>query len=157
MTDVGQLVSWIISGAALVFSVYAFARQHHLQRRLAAIEEGRREEEIARRQRAEVTARFETRVNSAGRTTWHFVIHNLGPAVARNTTFEIGPVPGAEGRRVVDVPTEGHPFPLATLDPDQPYHFPIQPMLDDASEANVTLRWEDGSGPRERVLILNVT
>jgi hypothetical protein len=57
----------------------------------------------------------------------------------------------------VDVPTEGNPFPLTTLDPDQPYHFPIQPMLDDASTANVTLRWEDGSGPREKVLILNVT
>lgn len=61
-----------------------------MQGRLTAIEEARRNEELASRESASVSARFKQEPNSSGSGTNHWlVLSNGGPAVARNASVEV--------------------------------------------------------------------
>ena len=63
-----DVLALIVAGLALAFSVYSFFREDRLNRRLAAIEEARREHEVSSQLRADVTAEFNRFVNSGGHT-----------------------------------------------------------------------------------------
>ena len=149
--DVGNIITWTISLAALTLAVVSFTRQHGLQKRLAAIEEARREEELGSRLRAEVTAGFESRPTSSG-AGWFFVVRNLGPATARGVGFDLTATEG-------DVPglmTQGHAIPIPSLDADQEYAILAAIVLGTAPAVNVRMTWEDETGPREKRLTLPV-
>jgi hypothetical protein len=150
-----DIIALVVSAAALGFSGFAFSRQYGIQRRLAVIEEARREEEVGSRLRADLTAAFEGRPTSTGIARF-LVLYNPGPAVAREVDFEIGAVdPSARGHPV-DVLREGHSFPIPGLQPGQSYSVLAAPDMGTASTARVTLRWNDDTGTREEVLTLNV-
>lgn len=54
-----ETLAVVIAGLALLLAGYSFLRQFAIQRRLAAIEEVRRNEEVASRLIADVTVRAE--------------------------------------------------------------------------------------------------
>lgn len=164
-----SVVSTLASVAAVLVAIY-FARrqvrlgreqadlvreQADLQRRLAAIEVDRREEELGARDLAELIAEFVPGATSTGSAKHDFVITNLGPAVAREIDFEISGVKPSDPVPV-DVLRTGHSFPIPMLHPGQTYSVLADPVRGTGSAARVILRWEDDTGDREMVLILNV-
>jgi hypothetical protein len=139
---------------ALAFTAYSFFPQHGLQQRLAAIEEGRGREEVASSLQAEVGARFES--YPSGTTPAHenyqLVLSNAGQARAEEVTVElVGPIEG----NAPDLVMRGHSFPIA-LDPGQEYTIADVVAMGAPPSVDVLLRWEDGTGSREKTLNLTL-
>jgi hypothetical protein len=112
--------------------------QTDIQARLAAIEEARRAEEVEARSLAQVTASFQPHGPDS-----RLVVHNQGPAIARDVEVEV-----EQGLRIPPV------FSLdalpADLQPGQQRTFqaPVAP-LGDAATMRVMVRWTDGAGDHE--------
>ena len=142
---------------ALGFTAYAFFRQHGLEQRLAAIEEDRGREEVASRLQANVGARFESFASSytaasGGARNYQLVLSNAGPARAESVTFElVGPIEG----NAPDLMMEDHSFPIA-LDPGQEYTIAAAVVVGTPPTVDVLLRWQDGTGTREKTLNLTL-
>jgi hypothetical protein len=166
--DAGDVLAAILAAIAILVSITALVlerrtqkkqhdtekEQQDIQRRLAAIEEERRAEEVDQRKRAEVTARFDKTVNSLGRLSDRFVVQNLGPAPSREISFEmLQPTPDAELPRIH---TEGHKLPIPYLDRGQEYPFVASVFGSVAPAVEVRLRWEDETGRREKTLVVPV-
>jgi hypothetical protein len=140
---------------ALGFTAYVFFRQHGLQQRLAAIEEGRGPEEVASSLQAEVGARFESypSVTTSAHENYQLVLSNAGQARAEEVTVElVGPIEG----NAPDLVMRGHSFPIA-LDPGQEYTIADVVAMGVPSSIDVLLRWEDGTGSREKTLNLTLS
>lgn len=104
-----EIASFILSLAAIGFSAYAFARQFQLQRKLAAIEQARRDEEVASRLVADVTASVRRHAREKLDADWWLVLVNRGPAVAEDVDLKI------EGGMPPELQGDDHSFPI-TLD-----------------------------------------
>ena len=112
---------WALAVAVLafVFSAFAFLKQFSLQRRVTDIEEARRQDEVTSRLVADVTAMIEheSRPGSAlADYTW-LVLHNRGPAIARDTDVDTE----GEGWHVMK---DAATLPV-TLDAGQRYRIPV--------------------------------
>jgi hypothetical protein len=139
---------------ALGFTAYSFLRQHGLQQRLAAIEEDRRREEVASSLQADVGARFESYLSSTtpANENYQLVLSNAGQARAESVTVElVGPIEG----NAPDLVMRGHSFPIA-LDPGQEYTIADVVAMGTPPSVEVLLRWEDGTGSREKTLNLTL-
>jgi hypothetical protein len=139
---------------ALAFTAYSFFRQYGLQQRLAAIEEDRRREEVASRSQADVGARFESYLSSTtpAHRNYQLVLSNAGQARADEVTVElVGPIEG----NAPDLMKSGHSFPIA-LDPGQEYAIAAAVVMGTPPSVDVLLRWEDGTGSREKTLNLTL-
>jgi hypothetical protein len=139
---------------ALAFTAYSFFRQHGIQQRLAAIEENRRREEVASSLQAEVGARFESHLSGTtpAHENYQLVLSNAGQARAENLTVElVGPIEG----NAPDLIKGGHSFPIA-LDPGQEYTIAAVAVTGTPPSVDVLLRWEDGTGSREKTLNLRL-
>jgi hypothetical protein len=144
----------IISGLALLASIIVGVRQLALQGRVTKIEEARRQEEVTSRSTAEVTARFESyrRTPTSQARAYRFVLENLGPARAKDVSFEIQTPANGEAP---SVQMEGHTFPIP-LDPKQEYKMGCIRPHGTASSVNVDLRWKDGTGAKVKTVTLAV-
>ncbi len=152
---------WIAT-AALVLSVFVALREWQsdrrqkrletahaeIQRRLAAIEEARHEEEVRARREARVVARFQRRPKD-GKLQPCLVFTNEGAAAARAISFDpafltAGRVIGQEALPL-DVLASGqeYVFPLAITDQHTPRSLPL------------TVTWTDDTGPREAKFTLS--
>jgi hypothetical protein len=137
---------------ALGFTAYSFFRQHRLQQRLAAIEEDRRREEVASSLQADIGARFESYLSGTtpAHKNYQLVLSNAGQATAEEVTVElVGPIEG----NAPDLMKSGHSFPIA-LDPGQEYAIAAAVVMGTPPSVDVLLRWEDGTGSREKTLNL---
>ena len=139
---------------ALAFTAYSFFQQHGLQQRLAAIEADRRREEVASSLQAEVGATFESYFSgtSLAHENYQLVLSNAGQARAEEVTVElVGPIEG----NAPDLMMKGHSFPIA-LDPGQEYTIADVVAKEAPPSVDVLLRWEDGTGSREKTLNLTL-
>jgi hypothetical protein len=139
---------------ALGFTAYSFFRQHGLQQRLAAIEEDRKREEVASRSQADVGARLESYLSSTtpANENYQLVLSNAGQARAESVTVElVGPIEG----NAPDLVMRGHSFPIA-LDLGQEYTIGALVVMGTPPSVDVLLRWEDGTGSREKTLNLTL-
>jgi len=139
---------------ALAFTAYSFFRQYGLQQRLAAIEEDRRREDVASSLQAEVGARFESYLSGTtpDHENYQLVLSNAGSARAEEVTVElVGPIEG----NAPDLMMKGHSFPIA-LDPGQEYTIAAVEVMGAPPSVDVLLRWEDGTGSREKTLNLTL-
>ena len=139
---------------ALGFTAFSFFRQYGLQQRLAAIEEDRRREDLASRSQADVRARFESYLSGTtpAPTNYQLVLSNAGQARAEELTVEL--VGSIEGN-ALDLMKSGHSFPIA-LDPGQEYTIADVVAMGAPPSVDVLLRWEDGTGSREKTLNLTL-
>ena len=139
---------------ALGFTAYSFFRQHGLQQRLGAIEEDRGREEVASSLQADVGARFESYLLDTipARENYQLVLNNTGQARAEEVTVElVGPIEG----NAPHLEMRGHSFPIA-LDPGQEYTIADVVAMGAPPSVDVLLRWEDGTGSREKTLNLTL-
>ena len=139
---------------ALAVTAYSFFRQHGLEQRLAAIEEDRRREEVAPRSQADVGARFESYLSSTtpAHRNYQLVLSNAGQARAEEVTVElVGPIEG----NAPDLMKSKHSFPIA-LDPGQEYAVAAAVVMGTPPSVDVLLRWEDGTGSREKTVNLTL-
>jgi hypothetical protein len=135
------VVSAITAAIALVALVVSFRvarRQTAIQERLTAIEEARRAEEVEARRLAQVTASFQPRGPDS-----QLVVHNQGPALARDVEVEVEEGPGVPP--VFSL--EGLPN---DLQPGQPMTFQVPVSMGEAAPLRVTVRWNDGAGAHEQ-------
>jgi hypothetical protein len=135
------VVNAITAAIALVALVVSFRiarRQTAIQERLTAIEETRRAEEVEARRLAQVTASFQPRGPDS-----QLVVHNQGPATARDVEVEVEEGPGVPP--VFSL--EGLPN---DLQPDQPMTFQVPVSMGEAAPLRVTVRWHDGAGGHEQ-------
>jgi hypothetical protein len=151
--DLASGLALAISALALLASSVAYVRQHRLQARMAAIEEARREEEVASRLKADVTAEFEseTREGSRSKNYW-LVLINRGPAVARDVDFTFIPPEKGEAPEPLD---HDHSFPLS-LDPEQRYRIICVVVMGTAASVQVKIDWKDDRGPQTKTLVLTI-
>jgi hypothetical protein len=139
---------------ALAFTGYSFFRQHGLQQRLDAIEQDRRPEGVASSLEAEVGARFESYPSGTtpAQENYQLVLSNAGQARAEKLTVElVAPIEG----NAPDLVMRGHSFPIA-LDPGQEYTIADVVAMGAPPSVDVLLRWEDGTGSREKTLNLRL-
>jgi hypothetical protein len=127
-----------IALVALVVSFRVARRQTAIQERLTAIEETRRAEEVEARRLAQVTASFQPRGPDS-----QLVVHNQGPATARDVEVVVEEGPGVPP--VFSL--EGLPN---DLQPDQPMTFQVPVSMGEAAPLRVTVRWNDGAGGHEQ-------
>jgi hypothetical protein len=146
--EVGSL---ILSGIAILVSIVLFIRQHSLQGQLTAIEEARRDEELAARLVADVTARIDTEPAHTGVRRKDFLtLVNRGPALARQVDVEILET---EGGKAPDLMKEGMVFPVQ-LDSGQTYPIHCSFYYGGSPSLPILLRWVDGRGPQTKPLTL---
>jgi hypothetical protein len=114
-----------------------------LQERVAALEEARRAEALEAGRRARVTARFDRSFRVP-----HLV--NDGPAPAREVTVELRPIGGGRppALDLGGLPVDLRPGQQLFLDAEQP-------SPDGAAAMTATVRWTDGSGPRDETFVLS--
>jgi hypothetical protein len=114
-----------------------------LQERVAALEEARRAEALEAGRRARVTARFDRSFR-----VLHLV--NDGPAPAREVTVELRPIGGGRppALDLGGLPVDLRPGQQLFLDAEQP-------SPDGAAAMTATVRWTDGSGPRDETFVLS--
>jgi hypothetical protein len=146
-----EVAALIIAVVSLAVSFYFASRQAGLQRRMAEIEEARRQDEIRATQRADITAAFEKGVDSRGRTTWRFVLTNIGAAAAREVKLEVAAVE----RLAPDIAFERFQFPIPRLDPTQKYPFPAAMSSGVAPAVQVDLWWNDDKGNKHKTLMVS--
>jgi hypothetical protein len=132
-----------VSIAVAVNQARIAREQTAIQKRLAAIEEARRAEEVAARSQARVTA-------SVFRGSY-LTLRNEGSAIARKVQAEItsldgDPVPTFDGIEALPV----------DLQPAQPIHFEILQTMGDAYMVRVIVRWTDESGGHEEPYTLRL-
>jgi hypothetical protein len=111
--------------------------QTAIQARLAAIEEARRAEEVEARSLAQVTASFQPHGPDS-----RLVVHNQGPAIARDVEVEVEQGPGVPPVFSLDA------LP-ADLQPGQPMMFQVPVSMEEVAPMRVTVRWSDGAGEHE--------
>lgn len=130
------IVGLLSLGVAVVVAV----RQDGLQRRLLAIEEGRRTEEMEHGQRAELTAALERRPQPT------LVIRNQGPATARDVKLDQSALVAQGVLRVLGAEA----LPLAALSAGEECALGL--VLHDGTELLISfsLQWRDETGDRER-------
>lgn len=148
-------VSLIISALALAVSIYVGRRQVRLQQQVTKIETARREEEVASRLVADVSARFESYIASLATQAkaYNFVLLNQGPARAHEASFEIL----APAKGLAPTPREeGHHLPV-TLDRGQKYVIACTVPQGTAPSVEVVLRWTDGRGSQKKTLTLTIS
>jgi hypothetical protein len=131
-----------------------------LQAKLTAIEEERREEERERRQqedeagrRAQLDARVEPR-DSNFPEAWELTVINDGPAPAQHVTFSLESIDGGDAPWIppqAKLIAEGS-LPVRSLPAGHERRYDI--TLKNYSGILVTVRWKDGTGPREQVFEL---
>jgi hypothetical protein len=132
----------VIALAALVVSIVVAKRQTAIQERVAAIEEARRAEEVEAQTRARVTASLVHQQRDARHQQTRLVLHNEGPALARNVEAEL-----EEGPRIPSViGLEALPV---DLQPSQAIPFLVPLAMGDATMFRVTVRWTDEAGGHE--------
>jgi len=114
-----------------------------LQARVAALEEARRAEALEAGRRARVTARFDRSFR-----VLHLV--NDGPAPAREVTVELRPIGGGRppALDLGGLPVDLRPGQQLFLDAEQP-------SPDGVAAMTATVRWTDGSGPRDETFVLS--
>lgn len=151
----------IIAGLALAVSLVVGARewrsdrrrrdleraQSDLQRRLADIEQARRQEEVDQRRKASITALIERRQKHT-KTQPCLVLRNTGQATARRVNFDSAFLVAG---RVIGIDE----LPIAHLAPGSEYVFPL--ALTDQTPLSMPLKvsWEDDSGEREQMFTLS--
>jgi hypothetical protein len=146
--DVVDAISVGIALGALVVSIVVARRQTGIQERLAAIEEARRAEEVEARTQARVTASLVHEQLDARRRDTRLVLHNEGPARARNVEAELeeGPqIPSVIGLDALPV----------DLQPGQQMRFTVAAAMGDAMTFRVTVRWTDEAGDHEEPFTLS--
>jgi hypothetical protein len=139
-----------IAAVSLGFSALVFWRQTRLQKQITRIEEERREEERRARREADVTVRFDSRQEQlrSGKTTASFmVVHNRGPAVARDVDVKLD---GGGGQHLPLIPEGVLPIPF--LDSGQEYQIRMFPALGEAFVFDAIVTWQDDEGPKEKRL-----
>jgi len=114
-----------------------------LQARVAALEEARRAEALEAGRRARVTARFDRSFR-----VLHLV--NDGPAPAREVSVELRPIGGGRppALDLGGLPVDLRPGQQLFLDAEQP-------SPDGVAAMTATVRWTDGSGPRDETFVLS--
>ena len=123
----------VIALVALVVSIWVARQQTRIQERVAAIEEARRAEELAARERAQVTASVRREDGL------RLVLHNEGPAVARGVRMAVEDSPQTPGL----IGLEALPV---DLQPHQEMKFIVAVGLGDQQILRVVVRWADAAG-----------
>lgn len=141
----------LVSLLALGFAIYSFVRQFGLQRRVTSIEVARREEEVAARLVADLTAAVKREARSDIGSDWWLVLTNRGPAVAKNVDVDIT----AKENEPPELLKDQHSFPL-TMDAGQDYPLYMTVLIDSGPTFQAHLRWEDGRGPQTKTLSLGL-
>lgn len=148
MEVVVAAISMVIALVALVVSWRVARRQTAIQERVAAIEEARRVEEVEARTRARVTVDVVHEQRDARRRDSRLVLHNEGPALARDVEVEVeeGPqVPSVIGLEALPV----------DLQPGQQRRFIVAVGVKDATTFRVSVRWTDEAGGHEEPFTLS--
>jgi hypothetical protein len=122
-------------------------QQTGIQERLAAVEEARRTDELAARERARVTADVRPEERDSRGRSLRLVLHNEGPAVARNANVEVEDSPKTPGLIGLEV------LP-ADLQPGQVMKFIVTMGLGDQPALQVIVRWADAAGDHEAPYML---
>jgi hypothetical protein len=140
--------SVVLSLLALLVALVVGRAQISLQRRVAQIEVDRRSEEVEARKRAEVNAYYGTR-DKHGKPQPCLLISNTGPAPAQNINFDPSQLAGS--LRVTD-----RELPIPRLIPGaEPYAFDWAIAPERGNNIfQLTLTWEDDSGPRETECVI---
>jgi hypothetical protein len=140
-----EVITWLLSGVALIVSVVFAARQHGIQTRLAVIERERREEEVALRRRAELTATYQRRAEGS-----HvLLLRNYGLSPAYDVRIEYP----ADEKPTLYL---GDPLPLPVLDANQEYAVPMW-LTQSRPGTVLTLIWRDGTGPRKKTVSVSTS
>lgn len=147
-----ELIGLILAAIAIVVSVWTAVRQQSVQNRMAAIEIARRDEELAARRQADVTAYFEPRLTSLGRIGKSLVVANRGLARAHQVALEIIPV--GEGDSPLLSSEEGD-LPIPILDSGGTYSWPAEFVSGTASAIDVHLSWRDETGDHTKEIRLS--
>jgi hypothetical protein len=150
-----ELLSFLLLGLLAVLGVW-------LQRRVTRIEQQRREEEIRTQKRADLTARFDSKPTPTPRLRvpdYRLVLHNLGPAAARDVRFKIvalsdDPPPTLADGRASDF---ADAQPIALMDPGGEFPLQVLVLAGTARIVDVALHWTDEEGPKEKVLPLSLS
>lgn len=136
-----DVASLIVAVIAVLISGAIAVLQLVLQRRVTAIEEARRGEEVAGRRVAQVTAAVERRPKH-NRTQACLVLRNAGPAVARNVEFDPGSFLATRVIRAEELP-------IPALASGGESVFPLGVTNQTPLSVTFSARWEDDSGSRE--------
>ncbi len=145
-----------IAAVSLGFSAFVFWRQTSLQERVTRIEEERREEERRSQQRADVTVECSSR-GERSRVAhtlldYFLVLHNRGPAVARNVNLRAELL---DGSTTLPSIRDNGLLPVPLLDSGQRYPMAVDVAMGDAIVFDVVVTWEDDEGPKEKRLRTN--
>jgi hypothetical protein len=149
---VAELISLGLAGLAILVSILTAVKQHRIQVRMAAIEQARRDEEVAARREADVTAYFDSTVKSTGKMGRNFVLRNQGLAPAEEVSFEMVPV--GDGEEPFLILSEGD-LQLPMVDVGGAYGWPAEYSSGTAPSIDVTVRWKDGAGLKKKTVRLS--
>ncbi|HVE45877.1 MAG TPA: hypothetical protein VNA57_03900 [Acidimicrobiales bacterium] len=144
-----ELAAILVSLLAVAVSALFAWRGEKTSKRVTAIEEARRQEEVLLQQTADVTARIdrerypETVLDrTTSKTTTTFVVHNRGHAPARDVTATISEDSGPRFEKHLAAR-----FPLAFLDAGAEFAVPLFiTMRDHSSQHTAHLEWSDERG-----------
>jgi hypothetical protein len=155
-----EILSLLVGLLGVILSLVALRRNRLTNEELAKLQIAQVHQDNARQLRAELRAQFVTNEQLVSRGGWssrtghsEVVIHNDGPAIARNVTIEFVGV--REGAQSPLLEHSASSLPWAQLDPGVP--LPLRVSLNPGWRlpGDVILHWEDDSGPRERKLRLS--
>ena len=140
--------AFVVSLLALVVSGLVGLSQWQVSKRLAAIEEARRSDEVSAAKRARIVARIDHEQSSRGTHLNHFVVlKNDGAAPAKNVTIE------AVLNRLEFFGVES---PIPVLGAGQEFRFQVVAFVDGDPTFSLTVTWEDDLGPSSSEFTLNL-
>lgn len=140
----------VVSVLSLLVSVVVAVAQYRQQSRIAAIEESRRREELSSQSQADVSAWIDKTINSRGKDSWRFILHNAGAAVARGVRFTMTPASQGDIPKVLTESEEG-----IDIHPGQVMPFPVALFMGVAGMLRIHLTWADDSGDHEKTLTIS--
>lgn len=139
LTFAGILIAILLALLAWAQANRVSHRADAIQERLAAVEEARREDELAEQATASLSVEFVEH----GRNSKRLVVHNFGPARARGIDLVLD-------CNEKDGPwLHAAPFPDLDLLPGQTFEIPAMTAGATPPSVNGTLSWTDDGGRHE--------
>jgi len=137
------VASLVVAIIALLVAIIVAVVERRQASRITAIQEARRSEEVADRQAAHLVVQFEPIKTSGGVPGRRLVIHDDGPAAARDIDVELDPQAEENGPELYEPP-----WPL-TLQVGQRFEVMAIVSASTPMDVGATVRWSDERGPHE--------